>query len=122
MKIAHATPELWNGYCSFFTDREVALPPSPELLVLVEHEGVLLAGVGLYPTKAAYLLVENLATNPNASPRLRLRAVKMAIKAVIGTSTVLNKVPLTILRHKSLAKLAKDAGFQHIPGQLWVKA
>jgi hypothetical protein len=66
------TEPLWREFASWFTARNVPIPPIPEEGVFVADRLGLLCGACLYPTaRGPFVFAEYLPTNPAAPMKLR---------------------------------------------------
>lgn len=124
MELSPLHPQLWAEFQTFFQSRNAPLPPVPKdcLFVTVpEQVGTsrVIAGIGMYPTEAQYVLVEHLATNPAASTRDRHRAVSLLASAVRLYCTARGKFPLLVIRSRAIGRILQRAGYVFYPGAVF---
>lgn len=106
--------QTWPIFASFFTARGAdAPPPPPEAVFIGLHTDTaieLLAGVCLYHA-GHMLLAEHLATNPEASPRLRYAAVSEGITVIAGHAQSRGLTLIMSAHGKGLVRMLSEQGF-----------
>lgn len=111
--------EALEKYASWLPGRARRPFVPPEHAVLVgmkdpadpNDAGVLVSGVGLFPTSGVFLMVEQFATNPDVPARVRHAACAFTFEAVRIHAAIVGKLPFFITSTLGLYRMAKKAGW-----------
>lgn len=121
--LARLTPDIWQQFLGFYQSRELDTQPfypNHGVWIVDGIETVpvngkraprLIAGCCIYPCDGPFAVVEHVSTNPNASIRLRHRAVILICNSVANWAQLASKTALCFPVDKGVARMMEKAGF-----------
>lgn len=112
MRLVCVTQHWWNKYVEICEHRKAMVPYPVKTGLFVAEGDELVAGVLIYDTTGPYMFFEHLVTNETATPRHRLKAVKMMAEQVVPYCRTVGKYPMIMVRpsHKGILGVLKRIG------------
>lgn len=110
MRLVCVTQHWWNKYVEICEHRKTLVPWFSKSGLFVAEGDELVAGVLIYDTAGPFTFFEYLVTNETATPRQRLKAVKMMAEQVVPYCRTVGKYPMIMVRHKGITGILKRIG------------
>jgi hypothetical protein len=104
----------WNRYCSWFEQRNLAIPTVPDHAIFVANDdGAMVAGCCAYTGDGPFLHLENFSFAPGVGPHEAVEAGKFLLRVAVGVGSSLGKIPMVMTQEPAVQRTLALAGYTH---------